>query len=140
MTLRSAPSSSAPSSSSLSSSTATAPTDIVMLDARPSVGSRPRRWGCTNCPMRGHCFRWALVLGLNLGLTRNERREVDFSEKVGELEKELVCHGRTPSIPGRLPSATAGLQSRGGGGRRPTSLYDEAADIYSSADEDLAVV
>ena len=90
--------------------------------------------------MRGHCFRWALVLGLNLGLTRNEWREVDFSEKVGKLQKEFVCHGRTPSIPGRLPSATTGLQSRGGGGRRPTSLYDEAVNIYSSADEDLAVV
>ena len=90
--------------------------------------------------MRGHCFRWALVLVLNLGLTRNEWREVDFSEKVGKLQKEFVCHGRTPSIPGRLPSATTGLQSRGGGGRRPTSLYDEAVNIYSSADEDLAVV
>ena len=89
---------------------------------------------------RGHCFRCALVLGLNLGLTRNERREVDFREKVGELEKELVWHGRTPSIPGKVPSATAGLHSRGGDGRRPTSLYNEAADMYSSADEDLAAV
>ena len=71
---------------------------------------------------------------------RNEWREVDFSEKVGKLQKEFVCHGRTPSIPGRLPSATTGLQSRGGDGRRPTSLYDEAVNVYSSADEDLAVV
>ena len=28
---------------------------------------------------------------------RNEMQEVNFSEKVDELEKELMCHGRTPS-------------------------------------------
>ena len=82
--------------------------------------------------MCGRCFRWAVVLGLTLSLMRNERREVDFSEKVGVLEKELVWHRRVSSIPGRAPCTTAGLQRRGGDGRRPASLYDEAADIQCS--------
>ena len=96
-------------------------------------GDSPSRWwGCTNGSMRGRCFRWAVVLGLTLGLTRNERREVNFSEKVDDLEKELMGHGRTPILPGKVPSATAGLQRRGGDGRRPTSLNGEAADIQCS--------
>ena len=99
----------------------------------------PRWWGCTNGSMRGRCFRWAVVLGLTLGLTRNERREVNFSEKVDDLEKELMGHGRTHIFQGRRQVLLLDYNAVEGTGA-VLSRFTMRQRIYSAADENPAVV